>query len=172
MKRYFVILLIMLQSQHVQCQNKQLELGDRLPAFSLRDQNDSLFDIQNYIGKDILVIYFYPKDESPVCTKESCSFRDRYADFVQAGARVIGINQGSVASHKKFQLHHQLPFTLLSDPDKKVLKLFGVKNKFVFTGRVTYVIGRTGKIEFIYNSFSKGPEHTAAALKFIQSMKE
>jgi peroxiredoxin Q/BCP len=151
-------------------QSKLLKTGDAAPSFSLHDQNDSIFNSSDYIGRKILVIYFYPKDESPVCTKESCSFRDSYEDYVKAGAIVVGINAGSVASHKKFQANHQLPFKLLSDPDKTVLKGFGVKNKWMFTGRETFVIDLNGKIAFTFTAFTKGAAHNDAAMQFIRSM--
>lgn len=151
-------------------QHKPLTAGDAVPVFSLKDQNDSLFNITDYIGKNILVIYFYPKDESSVCTKEACSFRDSYSDFTKAGAMVVGINSGTVDSHKHFQLNHQLPFTLLSDPSNKILKLFGVKSKFMISGRETFVVDKSGKIRFTYDSFINGPAHEAKALKFIKTL--
>jgi len=152
-------------------QRKTLAPGDTVPSFSLKDQNDSLFDVSDYIGKKILVIYFYPKDESPVCTREACSFRDSYSDFTNAGAMVVGVNSASVESHKHFQLNHQLPFTLLSDPGNKVLKLFGVKSRFMISGRETFVIDKSGKIRFTYDSFTNGPAHEAEALKFIKTLE-
>src|SRR5882762_5024227 len=109
--------------QGCKAQNKSLKVGDAVPVFSLRDQNDSLFMSTEYVGKKILVIYFYPKDETSVCTKEACAFRDNYSDFTNAGAMVVGINSGTVKSHKSFMENHKLPFTLLSDPDNKVLKI-------------------------------------------------
>jgi peroxiredoxin Q/BCP len=152
-------------------QGKSLTVGDPVPAFSLRNQNDSIFNSTDYIGKGILVIYFYPKDESSGCTKEACSFRDNYKDFIQAGAMVIGVNSGTVESHRKFAQNHQLPFTLLSDPNNKVLKMFGVKNKFIFTGRETFVVDKSGKIVFTYDSFTNGSAHQREALSYIKSMK-
>src|SRR4030095_7392630 len=83
-------------------QDKHLQVGDLVPVFSLRDQNDSVFNINDYAGKNILVIFFYPRDESSGCTKEACSFRDNFAEFTKAGAIVIGINSGTVESHRKF----------------------------------------------------------------------
>lgn len=151
-------------------QHKPLAAGDQVPLFTLKDQNDSVFNISDYIGKKILVIYFYPKDESSVCTKEACSFRDAYSDFTNAGCIVVGINGGTVESHKHFQLRDQLPFTLLSDPGNQVLKLFGVKSKFMISGRETFVIDKSGKIRFTYDSFTNGPAHEAEALKFIKTM--
>src|ERR1700753_38366 len=113
---------------------KHIAVGDKAPLFSLRDQNDKPFNLADQIGKNILVIYFYPRDESMVCTKEACAFRDSFNEFVKAGAKVIGINSGSVASHKSFAQHYKLPFTLLSDPDSKVYNLFGIKNTMFMSG--------------------------------------
>jgi peroxiredoxin Q/BCP len=154
----------------VVAQSKDLSVGDTIPAFRLTDQDGKLFDSRNYIGKKILVIFFYPKDESSVCTKEACTFRDSYAGFQKAGATVIGINYGSVQSHKSFQQHHQLPYILLSDPHNKVLKLFGVKRKFILTGRETFVVDLSGKVVFTFDRLTKGAEHAQKALEFIQQM--
>ncbi len=149
---------------------KTLTVGDAVPVFSLKDQNDSLFDITDVVGKKILVIYFYPRDESSGCTKEACSFRDNYAAFTNAGAMVVGINSGTVESHRKFIEHHQLPFTLLSDPGNKVLKMFGVKDKFFITGRETFIIDKKGKVAFTFDSFMNGSAHEKEALAFINKM--
>src|ERR1700693_1284455 len=89
--------------QGCDAQGKTLKVGDSVPVFSLSDQNDSLFNSSDYSGKKIMVIFFYPKDESSVCTKEACSFRDNFSDFTKAGAMVIGINSGTVESHKNFK---------------------------------------------------------------------
>jgi thioredoxin-dependent peroxiredoxin len=156
--------------QGCDAQGKSLNVGDAVPDFSLRDQNDSLFNSKEYVGEKILVIYFYPKDESSVCTKEACSFRDNYSYFTKAGAVVIGINSGTVESHRGFIQNHQLPFILLSDPDNKVLKMFGVMRKFFVTGRETFVIDKSGKIVFTYDSFTNGSAHEKEALKFIKNM--
>jgi peroxiredoxin Q/BCP len=151
-------------------QEKHLSPGDTIPSFSLQDQDNKTFNSADYTGKNILVIYFYPKDESAVCTKEACSFRDNFTEFTKAGAIVIGINQASVETHKKFQQHHNLPFILLSDPGNKVLKLFGVKGKFFVSGRETFVVDKAGKIVFRFDSFTKGKEHQEEALKVIKSL--
>ncbi len=153
-------------------QNKHLTVGDMVPLFSLYDQHDSLYQIANDIGKKILVIYFYPKDESSGCTKEACSFRDNYDMFTKAGAKVIGINSGPVESHRKFIQHHQLPFTLLSDPGNKVLKMFGVKSKFFISGRETFVVDTSGKIVFTFDSFVNGSAHEKETLDFIEKMNK
>ena len=146
-----------------------LSVGDSVPAFSLTDQQGKLFSSTDYIGKKALVIYFYPKDETSVCTKEACAFRDSYADFEAAGAMVIGINSGTVESHRDFAAHHTLPFTLLSDPGNTVLKQFGVRSKLMITGRETFVADRQGKIIYTFNSMMQGEKHAQEALKAIKA---
>ena len=140
-----------------------------VPDFQLEDQNGDLFRISDYLGRKVLVIYFYSKDESGICTKEACAFRHSYADYTDAGAMVVGINSGSVASHKSFADHHRLPFKLLSDPGNKVLKLFGIKNVLFLTGRETFVIDLKGNIVFRFRAFLNGDEHAQRALDFILS---
>jgi len=151
--------------------NRPLVVGDRMPAFSLTDQYGKTFNSADFVGKNILVIYFYPKDESMVCTKEACSFRDSFNDFAKAGAKVIGINGGTEASHKEFSDHYKLPFILLSDPGDKVYHVFGVEDKFFMTGRQTFVIDLKGKVAFTYESMVQGKKHADDALAFIRSHK-
>jgi peroxiredoxin Q/BCP len=170
-KTFLMIAIIFSLFPAAKGQGKSLTEGDAIPDFSLKDQNDSLFKISDYVGKKTLVIYFYPKDESSGCTKEACAFRDNYSTFTNAGAMVVGINSGTVESHRKFIEHHRLPFTLLSDPGNKVLRMFGVKNKFFITGRETFVIDKTGKIVFTFDSFMNGSAHEKEALAFINKME-
>jgi len=127
-----------------------------IPDFKPEDQNGKIFNFWNFVGKKILVIYFYPKYESAVCTKEACACRDSYSDYIDAGAVVIGINSGTEESHKAFAQHHRLPFALLSDPGNRVLKLFGIKNLLFLTGRETFVIDLEGKIAFSFRGFLNG----------------
>ncbi|MFL9482756.1 peroxiredoxin [Chitinophagaceae bacterium LWZ2-11] len=159
------------QSRANHTQDKHITVGDTVPTFTLNDQYNHPFNIKDSIGKHMIVIYFYPKDESAVCTKEACSFRDSYNDFTAAGAIVIGINSGSVESHKKFTDHYKLPFILLSDPDNKVLKQFGVKSQFFVTGRETFVIDLHGKIVYTYNSMIEGKKHASQALEYVKNNK-
>jgi peroxiredoxin Q/BCP len=140
--------------------------GDAIPAFSLKDQSGKDFNMMDYRGKK-LIIYFYPKDESGVCTKEACAFRDSYKYFEDKGAVVIGINSGSVESHRKFAEHHNLRFTLLSDPGNKVLKLFGVKNVLFLSGRETFVVDEGGKVVFKFRSFLNGNAHVVKTLEYL-----
>jgi peroxiredoxin Q/BCP len=149
--------------------NKKLDVGDHVPSFILNDQDGKSFNVNDYIGKKVLVIYFYPKDESMVCTKEACAFRDSFDQFTKAGAMVIGVNGGTVASHKEFQQHYKLPFTLLSDPNNKVYNMFGVKNKMFFSGRETFVIDLTGKIVYTHEAMLEGKEHADDALQFVKA---
>jgi len=145
-----------------------VKVGDKLPAFTLKDQNGNAFSSTDYIGKKKIVIYFYPEDESGICTKEACAFRDSYAAFEDAGAIVVGINSGTVASHKAFQENHHLQFTLLSDPDNKVLKAFGIKNVLFLTGRETFVVDLSGKVVFNFRGFLNGDEHSKKALASLK----
>jgi peroxiredoxin Q/BCP len=149
-------------------QPRHLAIGETPAPFSLIDQNGHVFHSSDYLGKKIMVIYFYPKDESPVCTKEACAFRDSYAAFERAGAVVVGINSAPVLTHRAFAEHHRLPFKLLSDPGNKVLRQFGVKARMMISGRETFVIGMDGKVAFRYNSFSDGPKHVSETLRFLQ----
>ena len=127
-----------------------------------------MFNSADYIGKKKLVIYFYPKDESAVCTAEACAFRDSFADFKDAGAIVVGINSGSVQSHQVFAQKNRLPFQLLSDPDNKVLKQFGIKPWLFLTGRETFIVDLNGKITHKYRAFLDGKGHSKNILEFLE----
>ncbi|WP_396190999.1 peroxiredoxin [Flavobacterium sp.] len=145
-----------------------LKVGDKLPNFKAKDTNGNLFDSQDYIGKQALVIYFYPKDETKVCTAQACSFRDNYEEFKDLGAEIIGISADSVQSHVKFKSKFNLPFILLSDNDKKLRKLFGVENDFlIIPGRQTFVVDKNGYIIMVFNSMS-GTIHIEKALKVLK----
>ncbi len=145
-----------------------LKVGDTLPNFTAKDTNGTVFDSKNYIGKQSLVIYFYPKDNTPGCTAEACSFRDNYQDFKDLGAEVIGISADSVTSHLKFKSKFNLPFILLSDADKKLRKLFGVENSLIFLpGRETFVADKNGVILMIFNSMSS-KIHIEKALQILK----
>ena len=148
-----------------------LMIGDKAPLFSLVDQSGKVFDLASQIGAKTLVVFFYPKDESYGCTKEACSFRDQYEVFRGAGAEVIGISADDVASHGSFASNHRLPFTLLSDPDRKVAELYGVgKTMGMIAGRVTFVIDRKGDIRGKFSSQLNYTKHIEEALKVIRSL--
>lgn len=147
-----------------------LKIGDKIPSFTAKDSNGNLFDSQDYIGKQPLVIYFYPKDNTPGCTTQACSFRDNYQDFKDLGAEVIGISSDTVQSHIQFKSKFNLPFILLSDNDKKIRKLFGVQNNLlVIPGRETFVTDKNGTILLIFNSMS-AKIHIEKALGILKKL--
>jgi peroxiredoxin Q/BCP len=124
-----------------------------------------LFNIDTIIGKKNLVIYFYPRNETKVCTAQACSFRDAYQDFQDFDCEVIGISADDVKSHVSFAENHSLPFILLSDGDKKIRKLFGVSNDlFVIPGRTTYVINKEGVIIHIFSDQLSAGKHIKESL--------
>ncbi|MCF6132637.1 peroxiredoxin [Flavobacterium wongokense] len=133
-----------------------MKVGDRVPDFSAIDTNGNLFESNTVIGKKPTVIYFYPKDDTRVCTEQACSFRDQYEDFKALGAEVIGISGDSLKSHIEFANKHHLPFILLSDSDKKIRKAFGVPNDYfgLIPGRATYVADKNGIVQLIFDSTS------------------
>lgn len=148
-----------------------LKVGDIIPNFTAKDANGEVFESKDVLGRKPLVIYFYPKDNTPGCTTEACSFRDQYEDFVALGAEVIGISSDSVDSHQKFSDKHRLPFLLLSDADKRIRSLFGVPSGLLglLPGRVTYVIDKNGVIILIYDSMVAA-KHIPKALEAIKEL--
>jgi thioredoxin-dependent peroxiredoxin len=152
---------------------KKIEKGSKIPVFALPDQNGNMFDISTALGKKNLVIYFYPKDDSPGCTKEACYFRDQFEVFNQVNAMIIGISGQSVQSHKKFAEKYKLSFTLLSDTGNKVRQLFDVPTNFFGTlpGRVTYIVDKTGKVVYVFNSQTQATKHVDEALRILRELK-
>jgi len=149
------------------------EVGSFVPQFTLADQNGNSFSVSSVIGKKNLVIYFYPKDDSPGCTAEACAFRDEFEIFNEADAMIIGISGQSVASHKKFAEKYRLSFTLLSDDGDKVRKLFGVPVNFLglLPGRVTYIVDKSGKVIFVFDSQTQATKHVDEALRILKGLK-
>ncbi len=147
-----------------------LSIGDVVPNFKAKTQTGQKFELSDYLNKP-LVIYFYPKDNTPGCTTQACGFRDQYQDFQDLGAEVIGISGDSEASHDSFAQKYNLPFILLSDKNKKLRNLFGVPTHFfgLVPARVTYIIDKQGKIISIFNSI-KATVHIQHALKMIKNM--
>ena len=148
-----------------------LKVGDKIPNFAAIDTNGDLFDSNEIIGKKPVVIYFYPKDNTRVCTEQACSFRDQYEDFKALGAEIIGISSDSLKSHVSFANKYRLPFILLSDFDKKIRKAFGVPNDLLglIPGRVTYVADKNGIVMLVFNSMS-GKIHIQKALQILKRM--
>ncbi len=152
--------------------SQSIQIGDHCPIFSLPDSIGKDIQVNDYLGQKILVLFFYPKDDTPGCTKEACAFRDAYADFVDLGCEVFGISSDAAATHQNFQQKHQLPYPLLSDSQKKVRQQFGVPGNLfgLIPGRVTYVIGLDGKVAGIFNSQTNPVGHITEALKVVKSL--
>lgn len=149
-----------------------LKVGDKVPNFIAYDTNGNVFESQSIIGKKPLVIYFYPKDDTPGCTAQACSFRDQYEDFTDLGAEVIGVSSDTVASHQKFSKQYKLPFILLSDSNKKIRNLFGVPSGLfgLLPGRVTYVADKNGTIQLIFDNNLMATKHIPKALASIKKI--
>jgi peroxiredoxin Q/BCP len=148
-----------------------LAIGDKAPDFSLPTHDGKLVSLSDSVGKRAVVVFFYPKDDTPGCTVEACAFRDRYDAFAEAGAEVIGISSDSGASHEKFAGKHKLPMTLLTDADGKVRALYGVKKTFgLLPGRATFVIDRAGRIQHVFVSQLRVKDHSAQALDVVKRL--
>ena len=147
----------------------KLNVGDQAPDFTLPDQEGRSVALSSFRGKNV-VLYFYPKDFSTGCTKEACHFRDQFEDFVEAGAIVIGVSSDSQDSHKRFIERYLLPFTLLSDENGEIKKLYGVSG-FILPGRVTFVIDREGIIQHIFSSQTNMKAHVEEALETLRNIK-
>ena len=142
-----------------------VEVGQKAPDFELPDAHGKPVRLADFRGKRAVVLYFYPKDDTPGCTAEACSFRDSYEDFQQAGAEVIGVSSDSESSHDRFASRHRLPFTLLADARGEVRKKYGVPATFgLLPGRVTFVIDRKGIVRHVFNSQLQATRHVEEAL--------
>lgn len=151
----------------------KLSEGDKAPDFTAPTNGGGTVSLKDFKGK-YLVLYFYPKDDTPGCTKEACGFRDAYKDFEKAGAVVLGVSTDSVKKHDKFVEKFQLPFPLLADEDKTIVEAYGVWGKKKFMGReymgtnrVTFLIDPKGKIKKIWPTV-KPEEHAAEVLAAIK----
>ncbi|HEY5832577.1 peroxiredoxin [Streptomyces sp.] len=148
-----------------------LQVGDKAPDFTLPDQAGSPVTLSDYLGTKVVVLYFYPKDNTRGCTAEACAFRDSYESFTDAGAEVIGVSSDSVESHEKFAGQHELPFILLSDKDKAVRKQYGASTLGVVPGRITYVIDREGVIRHAFSSMTNIGGHIDDALGIVKELQ-
>jgi peroxiredoxin Q/BCP len=150
----------------------QVQTGDLAPDFELRDQDGQPVRLSALL-RDArgVVLYFYPKDETPGCTAEAWEFRDQLAAFRERGVEILGVSSDSVASHRQFADHHQLSFRLLSDADGAVRKLYGVpKSCGIIPGRVTYVIDRDGRVRHVFRSLLRAREHVREALGALEQL--
>jgi peroxiredoxin Q/BCP len=148
-----------------------IQVGDKAPDFTLPSQTGESVRLSDRLSERVVVLYFYPKDETRGCTAEACAFRDSYEVFAEAGAEVIGVSPDSVGKHAAFAGNHKLPFTLLSDVGGQVRKSYGVPATLgVLPGRVTYVIDRTGTVRHVFNSMTNIGRHVDDALAVVREL--
>ena len=147
--------------------------GSVAPNFAAKDENGETVRLKDLRGQRV-VLYFYPKDDTPGCTKEACSFRDAFADFKKRDIKVLGVSKDSEASHKKFAAKYKLPFTLLADPDHSIADAYGVYGEKKFMGRtylgvkrVTFLIDEKGKVKKVFEKV-KPEEHAREVLKAFE----
>ena len=149
-----------------------LKIGDKAPDFTLKNENDRAISLKDFTGKKI-VLYFYPKDDTPGCTAEACSFRDSIKTFEKKNSVIIGISKDSIKSHKNFSVKYKLPFTLLSDDTLEVLKKYEVwkeksmyGRKYLGIERTTFIIDEKGRIKKIFNKV-KVNRHIEEIIDFL-----
>jgi len=154
---------------------KLLEVGTKAPSFKGVDQNGKKIALSDYKGKKI-VLYFYPKDNTPGCTKEACAFRDGYDEFNKSGVEVIGVSIDGEQSHRSFIEKYRLPFTLIADTDKKIVEEYGVwgekslyGKKYMGVNRVTYLIDESGRIAAVFPKV-KPERHAEEILDLLKKL--
>lgn len=148
----------------------KVKVGSVAPGFTLPSQAGEMVSLEDFFGRKPVVLFFYPKDDSPGCTREVCVFRDNFEEFGKLDAEVIGISSDSVESHRSFAVKHDLSFTLLSDEAGNIRRLYGVPKTFgLFPGRVTYVIDREGVVRHVFASQLSVERHVQEALTALRS---
>ena len=148
-----------------------LAVGDRIPEIALKDQDGIIRNSSDVSGKT-LVLFFYPKDNTPGCTAEACGFRDSHATFLSFGAEVWGVSGDDIASHQRFAGRYQISFPLLSDRDNALRRAFGVPRVLgLLPGRVTYVIDGEGTIRHIFSNLLDGPAHVLEAQQIVKNLQ-
>ena len=149
-----------------------IQAGDKAPDFLLPSQTGEKVRLSDLWAKNCVILYFYPKDDTYGCIAESCEFRDRYEVFKEMGAQVVGISSDGPESHQRFAAKYRLPFTLLSDEDNRVRKLYGVPSTMgMIPGRVTYLIDTKGVVRFVFNSQFNPKSHVDQALSILRECK-
>src|SRR6266480_6263061 len=154
---------------HSRSASRGVKVGDRAPDFTLPSLTGEPVSLESFLGKKNIVLYFYPKDDTPGCTAEACSFRDSYEAFQEAGAEVVGVSSDSEASHQRFANKYKLPYILLSDKNGELRKKYGVPTTLGFMpGRVTYVIDKEGIVRHIFSSQFAPEQHIVEAIRSLQ----
>jgi len=151
--------------------DRKVSVGDLAPDFTLPDQTGAPVRLHDLVGRKNVVLYFYPKDETPGCTIEARAFRDSYEQFSAKDAQVVGVSSDSVRSDRRFAQRYELPFQLLSDRDGAVRRLYGVEKTLgLLPGRVTYVIDQTGVVRHVYSSQLRATRHPREALMVLSAL--
>jgi peroxiredoxin Q/BCP len=151
----------------------KVKVGEEAPDFTLYDQDGESVSLGDFKGVNNVVLFFYPKDFSPGCTTQACSFRDSYEDFTDRGAVVVGVSSDGVESHKKFLDTYLLPFTLLSDPKGEVRSLYGATKAFgLLPGRYTFIIDKTGVVRHVFTSETNMKKHIDESLKVLREIAD
>jgi len=147
-----------------------VQIGDDAPDFEMPAHDGTIFRLSEHRGK-VVVLFFYPRNGTPLCTQEACAFRDHYEEFVAAGAAVVGVSSGGVEEHQAFASRHRLPFVLLADQNGELRKLYGVpKTLGIFPGRTTYVIDQQGKVRHIFSGQLAVDRHVGEALAIVRKL--
>ncbi len=149
-----------------------LNIGSKAPDFTLPNKEGESVRFYDLLAQGHAVLYFYPKNETPGCTKEACAFRDQYEDFKEIGAEVIGVSADSTSSHLKFASNRRLPFVLLSDPKFEVHNLYDAKPSLfgIFRARITYVIDKEGTVRHAFSSQLNINKHISEALEVLKKL--
>ncbi|OWP56526.1 MAG: peroxiredoxin [Thermoplasmatales archaeon B_DKE] len=148
-----------------------IKVGEKAPDFKAVSDTGSSITLSDALKDGPVVLYFYPKDETPGCTTEACTFRDRWDDIKKLGATILGVSSDSLESHKKFKEKRNLPFTLLSDPDKSIRKLYGATGA-ILPPRITFVIDTDGTIRHVYNSQLNARNHAVEAINALNLIRQ
>lgn len=172
MKMYFLMISVLLSifSLGLFIKGDKLKVGDLAPDFKLPDADGKFYSLSEYRGKKPVVIYFYPKADTPGCTKQACGIRDKWSEFEKNGIQVLGISVDSKEALKNFERKYSLNFPLLSDETKEVCKIYGVLNFLGFASRVTFIIDKEGKIAHIIEKVNV-ETHSKEVLDFAMKLK-
>ncbi|MCL4450553.1 MAG: peroxiredoxin [Candidatus Thermoplasmatota archaeon] len=147
-----------------------LRVGDKAPDFTGISDSGERITLSEKLKEGPVVLYFYPKDETPGCVAEACAFRDRWEDVRKLGATILGVSSDSAESHKKFKANRNLQFTLIADEDKQIRKAYGATGTLI-PPRITFVIDKQGMIKEVYNSQLNASNHVEVALKSLKSFQ-
>lgn len=148
-----------------------MNVGETAPDFEAHTDSGANLRLSDILREKEVVLYFYPKDETPGCTAEACSFRDHWEDIKALGAEVIGVSSDSSEAHRKFKEHHKLQFTLVSDDGKEIRRKYDVKGS-ILPPRTTFIISKEGKVVHVYNSQMNAKHHVEEALTALKKLKD